>query len=50
MNLRDILSKFHIGNDQNGATVQQKQSKWEIATICPKQQHNIFYTLQQHAT
>ena len=49
-NLHEILSKFHIGHDQNGATVQQIQATQEIATICPKQQHGIFYTPKQQAT
>ena len=40
MKLHTILSKFHIGHDQNGATVQQLQSTQVIITICPKQQRS----------
>ena len=36
MKLHTILSKFHIGHDQNGATVQQLQSTQGIIAICPK--------------
>ena len=34
MKLHEILSKFHIGHDQNEATVQQLRDKQEITTIC----------------
>ena len=50
MKLHEILSKFHIGHDQNGATVQQLQAIQEIVIICQNQPHNIFYTLEQLAT
>ena len=36
--LHAIISKFHIENAQNGATVQHIYSKQDITTICPKQQ------------
>ena len=49
MKLHEILSKFHIGHDQNGATVQQIQATQEIVIICQKQQHDIFYTPKQQA-
>ena len=49
MKLHEILSKFHIGHDQNGATVQQIQATQEIVIICQKQ-HGIFYTPKQRAT
>ena len=48
--LHEILSKFHIGHDQNGATVQQLRAKQEITTIFQNQPHSIFYTLEQLAT
>ena len=50
MKLHKILSKFHIGHDQNGATVQQLRAKQEITTICQNQPHSIFYTPQLRAT
>ena len=34
--LHTNLSKFHIGHDQNGATVQQLQSTQVIIANCPK--------------
>ena len=37
MKLHTILSKFHIGHDQNEATIQQSQSTQAINIICPKQ-------------
>ena len=46
MKLHEVLSKFHIGHDQNGATVQQLRAKQEITTICQNQPHSIFYTPQ----
>ena len=46
MKLHEILSKFHIGHDQNGATVQQLRAKQEMTTICQNQPHSIFYTPQ----
>ena len=48
--LHEILSKFHIEHDQNGATVQQLRAKHEITTICQNQSHSIFYTPQLRAT
>ena len=50
MELHKILSKFLIGHDQNGATVQQLQAKQEINIICQIQPHSIFYTPQLRAT
>ena len=50
MKLHEILSKFHIGHDQNGATVQQLRAKQEITTICQNQPHSISYTPQLWAT
>ena len=50
MKLHDILSKFHIGHGQNGATVQLLRAKQEITTICQNQPHSIFYTPQLRAT
>ena len=50
MKLHEILSNFHIGIDQNGATVQELRAKQEITTICQNQPHSIFYTLEQLAT
>ena len=50
MKLHEILSKFHIGHDQNGATVQQIQATQEIVIICQKQEHDIFYIPKQQAT
>ena len=46
MKLHEILSKFHIGHDQIGATVQQLRAKQEITTICQNQPHSIFYAPQ----
>ena len=46
MKLHEILSKFHIGHDQIGATVQQLRAKQEIATICQNQPHSIIYAPQ----
>ena len=50
MKLHEILSKFHIGHEQNGATDQKLRAKQEITTICQNQLHNIFYTPQLRAT
>ena len=50
MKLHAILSKFHIEHTQNGATVQHKHSKHDIATICPKQQLGILQASKQYAT
>ena len=50
MKLHKILSKFHIGHDQNGATVQQLQAKQEIDITCQNQPRSIFYTPKQQAT
>ena len=50
MNLHTNLSKFHIGHDQNGATVQQLQSTQDVLTICPKQQHSTLQVSKQQAT
>ncbi len=50
MKLHEILSKFHVGHDQIGATVQQLRAKQEITTICQNQPHSIFYTPQLRAT
>ena len=50
MKLHPILSKFHIGHAQNGATVQHIHSKQVITTICPKQQVGTLQTSKQHAT
>ena len=41
MKLHAILSKFHIEDTQNGATVQHMHSIQVIAIICPKQQLGI---------
>ena len=46
MKLHVILSKFHVGHDQIGATVQQLRAKQEITTICQNQPHSIFYAPQ----
>ena len=50
MKLHKILSKFHVGHDQIGATVQQLRAKQEITIICQNQPHSIFYTPQLRAT
>ena len=50
MKLHKILSKFHIGHNQNGAMVQQLRAKQEITIICQNQPHSIFYTPQLRAT
>ena len=50
MKLHEILSKFHVGHDQNGATVQKLRAKQEITTICQNQPHSIFYAPQLRAT
>ena len=50
MKLHEILSKFHVGRDQIGATVQQLRGKQGNTTICQNQPHNIFYTAQLRAT
>ena len=50
MKLHEILSNFHVGHDQIGATVQQLRAKQEISTICQNQPHSIFYTPQLRAT
>ena len=44
MKLHEILSKFHIGHVQNGATVQPQQPTQVLVQICPKQQHSILHT------
>ena len=44
--LHEILSKFHVGHDQIGATVQQLRTKQEMTTICQNQPHSIFYASQ----
>ena len=49
MKLHEILSNFHIGHDQNVATVQQLRAKQEITTICQNQPHSIFYALEELA-
>ena len=46
MKLHDILSKFHMEHNQNGATVQQLRAKQELTTICQNQPHRIFYAPQ----
>ena len=48
--LHIILSKFHIGHEQNRATVQQLQATQISITICPKQQHSTSQASKQHAT
>ena len=50
MKLHEILSKFHVGHDQIGATVQQLRAKQENTTICQNQPHNTFYAPQLRAT
>ena len=50
MKLHAKLSKFHIENTQNGATVQHIHVIQVIATICPKQQLGILQAPKQHAT
>ena len=50
MKLHEILSKFHVGHVQNGATVQKLRAKKEMTTICQNQPHSIFYTPQLRAT
>ena len=50
MKLHEILSKFHVGHDQIGATVQHLEAKQENTTICQNQPHSIFYTPQLRAT
>ena len=50
MKLHEILSKFHVGHDQIGATDQKLRAKQEITTICQNQPHSIFYTPQLRAT
>ena len=50
MKLHEILRKFHVGHDQNWATVQQLRAKQEITTICQNQPHSIFYAPQLRAT
>ena len=46
MKLHEILSKFHVGHDQIGATVQQLRAKQEMTTICQNQPHSILYAPQ----
>ena len=41
--LHEILSKFHIGYEQNEATVQKLRAKQEITTIC-QNDHIAFST------
>ena len=50
MKLHAKLSKFHIEQAQNGATVQHIHSKQDITTICPKKQLGIFHASRQYAT
>ena len=50
MKLHEILSKFHVGHDQIGATVQQLRAKQEMTTTWQNQPHSIFYTQQLRAT
>ena len=50
MKLHANLSKFHIENTQNGATVRHTHMKQVIATICPKQQVGILQASKQQAT
>ena len=50
MKLHEILSKFHVGHDQIGATDQKLRVKQEITTVCQNQPHSIFYTPQLRAT
>ena len=50
MKLHKILSKFHVGHDQIGATDQKIRAKQEITIICQNQPHSIFYTPQLRAT
>ena len=50
MKLHEILSKFHIGHDQIGATVQKIRAKQEITTFCQNQPHSISYAPQLRAT
>ena len=50
MKLHEILSKFHVGHDQIGATVRKLRAKQEITTICQNQPHSFFYTPQLRAT
>ena len=38
------LSKFHVEQTQNGATVQHIHTKQDITTICLKQQLGIWQT------
>ena len=44
--LHENLSKFHVGHDQNGATVRKLRAKRENTTICQNQPHSIFYAPQ----
>ena len=50
MKLHEILSKFHVGHDQIGATVQQLRAKQEMTSICQNQPHSIYYAPQLRAT
>ena len=50
MKLHKILRKFHVGDDQIGATVQQLRAKQENTTICQNQPHSFFYAPQLRAT
>ena len=50
MKLHEILSKFHVGHDQIGATDQKLRAKHEITTIYQNQPHSIFYAPQLRAT
>ena len=50
MKLNEILSKFHVGHDQIGATVQKPRAKQEVTTNCQNQPHSIFYAPQLQAT
>ena len=49
MQLHAILSKFHVGHDLNGATVQPIQATQGLMIICPKQQHVTLGAPKQQA-
>ena len=44
--LHEILSKFQVGHDQVGATVQHLRAKQENHYNLPKQPHSTFYASQ----
>ena len=50
MQLYAILSKFHVGHDCNGATIQLIQATQGLKRICPKQQHTTLGASKQQAT